>query len=502
MSEAKDSPKADATPPKQEAATESAKPQEVRTDTPKDAQEPSSKPEQKPHAKLKGVPPSHKTEVKPVRAKFPVDMKGADKFKSLDRIKEDAFLLNPAKQSGGSPKRIFKLAAALAAVVAIAAIALLAWSWLEAEKEKAAKLEAFKETLSKMEAAMANLSGFDKERAAMQAYVLTQKALRIDRKGQAFWTEKASSLKSAFSESFPVLGMPKGQPFIVPSALTEMAYIPQSRFFMGRRSYERGNSDELPRHAVTIPYEYWIARTETTNAQMRLIAKGFHTPVWKTYSLDADSQPAAFVDWNAAMAFCKAVTEAEKAESRLPEGYEYRLPTEAEWECAARAGTETYYFWGDQFGDQAAKFANSVDKRTADIFEWKGEKDMASNDGYVVSAPVASYQPNAFGLYDMSGNVWEWCYDWYSPNAYRELPEKAPFQAIQKVVKLTKTRLFDAGTYEVNASCRVIRGGAWATLPSQCRSATRDYLPPTEKSTDVGFRMVLAPAIKAKAPAK
>ncbi len=459
---------------------------------------PAPKPEQKPHAKLRGAPHVHKTDVKPVRPKFAVDMKGADKFKDIDRIKDSSFLLNSASQASASSKRLYKIIAAIAVIIALIAIPIAIYCQLEAMKERAAKIEAFKESLAKIEAAMASAAGFDRERTAMQAYVLSLKAASFDKAGKTFWAAKAEAFKKIFSDSFPVLGMPKGQPFIVPTTLAEMAYIPQGRFFMGRRSYEQGESDELPRHAVTIPYEFWIARTETTNGQMRLLAKAPRIDRWKGYGLDAEQQPAGNVDWNAALAFCKAVTEAERKESRLPEGYEYRLPTEAEWEYAARAGTENYYFWGDQFGDKGAKFANSVDKRTASLFDWKGEKDMAANDGFVVSAPVASFQPNAFGLYDMSGNVWEWCYDWYSPTAYRELPERAPFQALQKTVKLQKSKPFDAGTYEVSATCRVIRGGAWATLPSQCRSATRDFIPPNEKSNDIGFRMVLAPAIKPK----
>ncbi|MDP2816110.1 MAG: formylglycine-generating enzyme family protein [Rectinemataceae bacterium] len=211
--------------------------------------------------------------------------------------------------------------------------------------------------------------------------------------------------------------------------------------------------------------------------------------------LDKLFQPAVMLDWHMATSFCSAITEREKKAGRLPESYEYRLPTEAEWEYACKAGTTTAFFWGNSFGNDGAKFANTFDIKTSRIHKWRTEKGMADNDKYVASSPAGSFKPNAFGLYDMSGNVWEWCYDWYNPRAYKELDIVAPVQTKPVATELEMRGTFDR-PYTIEGTSRALRGGSWGNLPSDCRSAARDSAVPETKDTGIGFRIVLAPGIK------
>ena len=144
----------------------------------------------------------------------------------------------------------------------------------------------------------------------------------------------------------------------------------------------------------------------------------------------------------------------------LPGGEgEFRLPTEAQWEYACRAGSTTKYCFGDDettLGDYAWYSANSDSK----------------------THPVGQKKPNAWGLYDMHGNVWEWCQDWYDSGYYAKSPEDDP-------------------TGPATGPCRVIRGGGWGSgVAGGCRSAGRRYTGPGHRSEDLGFRVSRVPADK------
>ena len=166
-----------------------------------------------------------------------------------------------------------------------------------------------------------------------------------------------------------------------------------------------------------------------------------------------DNKPVESVSWHDAVAYCAKLTEQEKAAGRLPAGYEYRLPTEAEWEYACRAGTTTEYSFGN-------------DENQLGAYAWY--------NSIAPTHPVGQKKPNGWGLYDMHGNVWEWCLDWHGdyPGGSTADPQGPT----------------------VGTSC-VRRGGRWGSPARYCRSATRDYSQPNFRHSGVGFRIVLAPGL-------
>ncbi len=271
--------------------------------------------------------------------------------------------------------------------------------------------------------------------------------------------------------------------------MLDMVFIPAGTFRMG------GSRDnEIPVHQVTISKPFWMAKTEVTNRQMKALIPGFDAGEWNSFHLNLPDQPAVRVRWDQAVMYCAKLTELERSQGRLPAGYVYRLPTEAEWEYACRAGTSTDFYWGTSFGNLGAAYANALDKTAAERFSWalKPVADAAGKDGHLVSAPVSSFQPNAFGLCDMSGNAAEWCQDWYDPHGYTKDAVTDPAKLTPVNVNYTRFRNFDAGTWTTQTACRVIRGGSWGVEPLKVRSAYRDFMPPNEGNTGVGFRPVLA----------
>ncbi len=159
--------------------------------------------------------------------------------------------------------------------------------------------------------------------------------------------------------------------------------------------------DEKPVHTVHIREPFWLSKTEVTQKQYRQVM-GRNPSFFK-----GDNNPVEKVSWNDAVKFCKKLTQREHASGRLPSEYEYTLPSEAQWEYACRAGTKTKYYWGNDFGEGHCNAENDVgsseDKQVA-YFKRKGW----STDSTMT---VGKFAPNQWGVYDMSGNVWEWCMD-------------------------------------------------------------------------------------------
>ena len=303
--------------------------------------------------------------------------------------------------------------------------------------------------------------------------------------------------RNVMLESSPV----DHRPFVASTVMLDMVPIKEGKFLMGD-SRDLAIPGENPCVEVTITKPFWISRYEITNRQFRRLTPAHITREWNHRKLNDNEQPAGEVSWDEAVLFCKTLTDKERKLGRVPEGYEYRLPTEAEWDYVCRAGKTTDYYWGNDFGTDGAIRANGLDIKSGKAFSFEVEPDAAPEDGFEVSAPVGSFKPNDWGIYDMSGNVGEWCYDYYAPNTYMRLQKeskekrKDPCNTTAVAVKYEQLMNFDAQSVVREIPCKVIRGGTWGSSPEKLRSASRLYMPQNEKNNAVGFRPVLAPIIK------
>lgn len=276
----------------------------------------------------------------------------------------------------------------------------------------------------------------------------------------------------------------------------EMVPIPAGSFTMGcdgkRDDVEGGcEDDEKPAHKVTLA-AFKLAKTEVTVAQFRAFADatGYRTTAetaGSCYSLDekgawgevkgnswrklgfqqTDNDPVACVSWDDAQKYLEWLNGEIKPEKP------YRLPTEAEWEYAARGDQskgdkEGAFPWG-QKGSDGCSFANMADQAAKEKYpDWTWV--TSCNDGYIYTAPVGSFKPDGYGLYDMQGNVWEWVQDRYADDYYKSSPASAP-------------------QGPGSGSARVIRGGSWGFGPWFVRSAYRFRNSPDFRDFNVGFRL-------------
>ena len=185
--------------------------------------------------------------------------------------------------------------------------------------------------------------------------------------------------------------------------------IPAGSFLMGSPEVEEGRlADEGPQHRVTISQPFYMGKYEVTNAQFRRFAPK-HNSRWymeydKKFSLNDDNQPAVMIHWKHTEWFCNWLNE------RIDNKFVARLPSEAEWEYAARGGDGRLYPWGNEWPPPkgAGNFADATAQEKLGKY-WAVVPKY--NDGYHVTAPVGSFKPNPYGLYDMGGNAWEWCLD-------------------------------------------------------------------------------------------
>lgn len=251
--------------------------------------------------------------------------------------------------------------------------------------------------------------------------------------------------------------------------LTGMAFVwvPGGCFKMGSPSVEAGRDpDEGPVHEVCVD-GFWMGKTEVTNARYRQFKTNHDSKSYRGFSMTINDQPVVYINWHDAKAFAKWLTGQNHGR------YRFRLPTEAEWEYACRANTTTARYWGDD-PDKTCGYANMADLTAKR--EWSYWEVNNCDDGYPATAPVGSLSPNAFGLYDMLGNVFEWNEDIYSKNAYRNHQRSNPI-------------------YMGDGSDRVIRGGCWYSWPAGGRCAGRSDHPPAGRHRDyfLGFRLVRTP---------
>ena len=233
--------------------------------------------------------------------------------------------------------------------------------------------------------------------------------------------------------------------------LTRYAYIPPGIFTMGSPATEQDRySEEGPETVVTLTKGFWIGKYEVTQGDYLAV-----TGANPSYFAGDLNRPVEQVTWYEATNYCARLTAQERSAGRLPAGWAYRLPTEAEWEYAARAGTTTRFSYGDdpgytQLGNYAWYVANSGN----------------------TTHPVGQKQPNPWGLFDMHGNVWEWCLDWYGSS----LPGGSVTGPMGPA----------------SGSGRVLRGGSWFHGGLYSRSAFRGYYAPADLGYFIGLRAVVA----------
>jgi alpha-L-fucosidase len=230
----------------------------------------------------------------------------------------------------------------------------------------------------------------------------------------------------------------------------DWVWLPPGRFTMGKPdSKQNPQSVERSPRSVTLSRGFWIDRFEVTQGEY-LAVMGSNPSIFRGGS----NRPVEGVTWHDATNYCRRLTERERAAGRLPAGWEYRLPTEAQWEYACRAGTTNQFSYGND--PQYTELGN---------YAW-----YAGNSGTRTHA-VGGKLPNQWGLYDMHGNVWEWCADWFTSS----LPRGS----------VTDPQGPTSG------SDRVPRGGSWRDDAGACQSASRGPNAPSFRGPDLGFRVVL-----------
>lgn len=237
--------------------------------------------------------------------------------------------------------------------------------------------------------------------------------------------------------------------------------IPKGRFEMGSND---GEDSEKPVHTVTIDYAFKIGQYEVTFEEYdyylwSMRQRGFNSlEKLADVGWGREKRPVINVNWNEAQGYVQWLTQTN------PEGLVCRLPSEAEWEYAARAGTTTKFYWGDEPNRAYANYGQEecCDGLAEGVDEW------------VNTAPVDSFKPNAWGLYDMSGNVHEWIQDtWHSD--YTGAP--------------TDGSAWETGEF----TRRVFRGGSWYSPSNVLRSSTRGHISVNYRNDSFGFRIVCSP---------
>jgi formylglycine-generating enzyme required for sulfatase activity/predicted Ser/Thr protein kinase len=269
----------------------------------------------------------------------------------------------------------------------------------------------------------------------------------------------------------------------------KLKLIKPGKFLMGSPKEEKGREDsEGPQHEVEITKAFYMGAYPVTKGQFAAFVKddgyqteaekdhkgglGFNTTTarwvqkpeytWRHTGFgQGDDHPVVDVSWNDATAFCAWLSKKE--------GKTYELPTEAEWEYACRAGTTTRFWWGDADASIQGN-ANIADASLKEKCP-RAALTVPWYDYYAFTSPVGTFKPNPWGLYDMAGNVWQWCADDYGP--YQEGSVKDP-------------------KHRESTNKRVLRGGSWWSAPLNCRSANRLNYDPAPRVDNFGFRVVLA----------
>jgi formylglycine-generating enzyme required for sulfatase activity len=260
----------------------------------------------------------------------------------------------------------------------------------------------------------------------------------------------ALELNRIFLESISRIGRVESAARPIPVERPGMVWIAPGEFTMGTPPEEIGRDpDEGPLTRVELLHGFWIDRHEVTQAEYQAVMQT------NPSSTVGTNLPVDKVSWFDAMNYCRRLNVLEENAGRLPDGFGYRLPTEAEWEFACRAGTTTRFSHGDDPNDSELN-----------DFAWYTRNSESA------AHPVGTRRANAWGIYDMHGNVWEWCLDRWEG--------ALPGGTITNQPAASKGNL------------RVARGGSWLYEAKACRSANRDDYSPWNRCSDLGFRVVLA----------
>lgn len=260
-----------------------------------------------------------------------------------------------------------------------------------------------------------------------------------------------------------LLGTPAaaGPKAVTNSVGMSFVLVPAGKFQMGSPADEAGHrANEGPVHEVVIGSAFYLGVSVVTQSAY-LAVTGKNPARFNAAEGGGPQHPVESVSWLDAVAFCQQLSA--RAEERAA-GRSYRLPTEAEWEYAARAGTATPFAFGANFGAGEGNFAAA--------YPYGGAEPGAAPGR---TTPVSRYPATAFGLYDVAGNVWEWCADWYGETYYAAPPLRDPPGPA-------------AGKY------RVLRGGSWKNQGAACRAAYRNALAPHQRDSATGFRVVMVVA--------
>ena len=236
----------------------------------------------------------------------------------------------------------------------------------------------------------------------------------------------------------------------VPSASNmEMIWVEPGTFTMGQTGYES-------EHIVNLTKGFYLGKYEVTQAQYEAVMTGNSQGLNAKPSrwLNNYQRPVEKVSWEDTVVFFSRLNQLEQAAGRLPTGWQYVLPTEAQWEYACRAGTTTLYSWGNDVNSTHANY------------NWDGNSTSGNDPNQTVN--VGQYASNSWGFFDMHGNVREWVYDWYA--TYSGSPQTDP-------------------TGPASGSGRVFRGGSWTLTGSLLRSALRNSVAPSDRYYTIGFRV-------------
>ena len=320
------------------------------------------------------------------------------------------------------------------------------------------------------------------ENVKMELYGTSQRpSTHNDTVGRFYFTQPTQPTPTPVVEPRIVY---RPQPVVAPMPVAssfptpKMVHISRGSFTMGSSS---GDSDEKPPHTVNIGYDFEIGKYDVSVGEFKRFVNdtGYQTEAekgdgcfvyandkwgkksdanWKNpYFSQGDTQPVVCVSWNDSKAYAKWLS------GKI--GQSYRLPTEAEWEFVARAGTQSKWSFGDNKSD-LKNYGNIADSSTS--FSWK----ESWSDGYKNTAPVGSFRANQKSVNDMHGNVWEWCEDWYL-DSYNSTPRDG------------------SANHSQDKNKKVLRGGSWSAKPDNLRSSARINLGASSRNYFVGFRVVV-----------